>query len=175
MIPDFKTYIRESSTWGDMLDRGAGEKVRREDILKHIYDKIISKYQIGYVNMVDEIKYDPEYIHIPMFKIIKMGTYLSIGIKSDHIMFSTISPNKYKTQEMKLFVSYVKNDLLNLYDKIESEYSPEKSEHDGIDHWIVFIIYPKDHMSYEFCEEFIDFILDNTPDNKNILKILERK
>ena len=41
-------------------------------------------------------------------------------------MFSSISPNKYKTQEMKLFVSYVKDDLLNLYDKIESEYSENR-------------------------------------------------
>ena len=167
--------ILKESVWSGILDRGSGEKVRKEDILEGIYDKIISKYQIGYVNMADEIKYDPDYIHIPMFKIINMGTYLSIGIKTDHIMFSSISPNKYKIRSEKLLVSGVKNDLLNLYDKIESEYSPEISEHDGMDHWVVFKVYPNNGISYKFCEEFIDFVLDNTPDNKNILKILERK
>ena len=32
-IPDFKTYIGES-TWGKMLDRGTGEKERKEDLVK---------------------------------------------------------------------------------------------------------------------------------------------
>jgi hypothetical protein len=167
--------ILKESAWGDMMRRSSGEMVRREDILKVIYDKIISKYQICYVNMADKIEYDTDYIHIPMFKIINMGTYLSIGIKEEHITFSSISPNKYKTRSEKSLVSGVKNDLLNLYDKIESEYSPEISEHIGIDHWVVFKVYPNNGISYKFCEEFIDFILDNTPDNKNMLKILERK
>ena len=30
MIPDFKTYLRES-VWSDMQDRGAGDIVKRED------------------------------------------------------------------------------------------------------------------------------------------------
>ena len=35
MIPDFKTYITES-IWGKVLDRGAGETVRKEDDIDHL-------------------------------------------------------------------------------------------------------------------------------------------
>ena len=33
MIPDFKTYIRESA-WGDMMRRSSGEITRKEDMVK---------------------------------------------------------------------------------------------------------------------------------------------
>lgn len=35
MIPDFKTYIGES-VWGKVLDRGAGETIRKEDDVNHM-------------------------------------------------------------------------------------------------------------------------------------------
>ena len=35
MIPNFKTYITES-LWGKILDRGAGEAVRKEDDISHL-------------------------------------------------------------------------------------------------------------------------------------------
>ena len=38
MIPNFKTYITES-LWGKILDRGAGEIIRKED-------KILTKEQL---------------------------------------------------------------------------------------------------------------------------------
>ena len=31
MIPDFKTFIKES-IWSDMQDRGAGDAVKKEDL-----------------------------------------------------------------------------------------------------------------------------------------------
>ena len=46
-----------------------------------------------------------------------------------------------------------------------------------MDHWINFKIKPKDgKVTPKFCEDVIDFILDNTTDgNHKILKILEKK
>ena len=35
MIPDFKTFIKES-IWSDMQDRSAGETVRKEDDIDHL-------------------------------------------------------------------------------------------------------------------------------------------
>ena len=35
MIPDFKTFIKES-IWADMQDRSAGETVRKEDDIEHL-------------------------------------------------------------------------------------------------------------------------------------------
>ena len=72
---------------------------------------------------------------------------------------------------------HIKDDINRLFDKIKDTYSPEISTFDGFDHWIDFEIKPKDgKMTPKFCEEVIDFVLDNTPDdNHKILKILEKK
>ena len=35
MIPDFKTYIGESA-WGDMMRRGSGEEIRKEDDVNNL-------------------------------------------------------------------------------------------------------------------------------------------
>ena len=35
MIPDFKTFIKES-IWSDMQDRSSGEVVRKEDDIDHL-------------------------------------------------------------------------------------------------------------------------------------------
>ena len=54
---------------------------------------------------------------------------------------------------------------------------PDISTFDISDHWINFNIKPKDgKVTPKFCEDVIDFILDNTTDgNHKILKILEKK
>ena len=47
MIPDFKTFIKES-IWSDMQDRSAGETVRQEDLIitnEDLRNKIIELYK----------------------------------------------------------------------------------------------------------------------------------
>lgn len=43
MIPDFKTYIGES-TWGDMRRRSSGEQIRREDDINLLDETGLVKY-----------------------------------------------------------------------------------------------------------------------------------
>ena len=48
MIPDFKTFIKES-IWSDMQDRSAGETVRQEDDINHLdYEEFFAYLQEHY-------------------------------------------------------------------------------------------------------------------------------
>jgi len=174
MIPDFKTYIKES-VWGGMLDRSVGDSVRKEDEFNDLCKFIEKHYFVGFVGM-DDIEFKDDYIHIPIYKIVGLNSFSSVEIYKDKITFSSIDPNKYKSQSLSKFVTYIKNDINQLFDKIKDIYSPEISAFDGIDHWIDFEIKPKDSkMTKDFCAEVIDFILNNTTDDNNkILKILEK-
>ena len=55
MIPDFKTYITES-IWGKVLDRGAGETVRKEDdvnnmTIEDFKDYIVRTYEDNWLSI----------------------------------------------------------------------------------------------------------------------------
>ena len=175
MIPDFKTYIKES-IWSDIQDRSSGETIRKEDEFSSICKFIKDHYFVGFVGM-DDIEYKDDYIHIPIYKVVGLNAFSAVEIYKDKITFSSIDPNKYTSQSLRKFVTYIKDDINQLFDKIKDTYSPEISTFDGMDHWIDFEIKSKDgKITPKLCEEIIDFILDNTTDNnKRILKMLEKK
>ena len=161
------------NTWGGILDRGRGDTIKKEDLIKDLYDKITRDYGIGFIGE-DKIEYKDDYIHIPTFKILNMSTYTSIEIKSNCISFSSLNVDAYKT--MKREINYIKNDLTNLYDKIKEKFSPEINTFDGMEHWIDFLVYFEKDATYEKCKEFIDFILNNiTKKNPKIFLLLEKK
>ena len=165
--------ILEESVWGGMLDRGSGDAIKKEDLIKDLYDKITQDYGIGFINE-DKIKYKDDHIHIPTFKILNMSSYASIEINSNYISFSSLNVDAYKT--MKREINYIKNDLTNLYDKIKEKFSPEIKTLDGMQHWIDFFVYFEKDATYEKCKEFIDFIMNNiTNKNPKILLLLEKK
>ena len=126
---------------------------------------------------MDNVEFKDEYIYIPIYKVVGLNAFSSIEIYIDKITFTSIDPNRYKSQSLKKFVTYIKNDINQLFGKIKDTYSPEISTFDGVYHWINFNIKPKDgKVTPKFCEDVIDFILDNTTDdNHKILKILEKK
>ena len=164
------------SIWSDIQDRSSGDTVRKEDEFSSICEFVKDHYFVSFVGM-DDIEFKDDYIHIPIYKVVGLNAFSSVEIYRDKITFSSIDPNKYTSQSLKKFVSYIKDDINQLFDKIKDTYSPEISTFDGMDHWIDFEIKPKDgKMTPKFCEEVIDFVLDNTTDNNHkILKILEKK
>lgn len=174
MIPDFKTYIGES-TWGEMRRRSSGETIRKEDEFNDLCEFINKHYFVYFVGM-DDIEFKDDYIHIPIYKVVGLNSFSSVEIHRDRITFASIDPNKYNPQSLRKFVTHIKNDINQLFDKIKDTYSPEISTFDGLEHWIEFEIKPKDgKMTKEFCAEVIDFVLNNTTDDNNkILKILEK-
>ena len=164
------------SIWSDMQDRSSGEVVRKEDEFKSICEFIKDHYFVGFVGM-DDIEFKDDYIYIPIYKVVGLNAFSSIEIYIDKITFTSIDPNRYKSQSLRKLVTHIKNDINQLFDKIKDTYSPEISTFDGVYHWINFNIKPKDgKITPKFCEDVIDFILDNTTDgNHKILKILEKK
>lgn len=164
------------SIWSDMQDRSSGDVVRKEDEFKSICEFIKDHYFVGFVGM-DDIEFKDDYIYIPIYKVVGLNAFSSIEIYIDKITFTSIDPNRYKSQSLKKFVTHIKNDINQLFGKIKDTYSPEISTFDGVYHWINFNIKPKDgKVTPKFCEDVIDFILDNTTDgNHKILKILEKK
>ena len=175
MIPDFKTYIKES-VWSDIHKRSNGESVRKEDEFNDICKFIKNTYIVGFVGM-DDIKFGDDHIHMQIYEVLGLNAFSSVNIYKDRITFSSIDPNRYRAQSLRKFVTYIKNDINQLFDKIKDTYSPEISTFDGLEHWISFKIKPKDgKITKEFCAEVIDFVLNNTTDDNNkILKILEKK
>ena len=163
------------SLWSDLQDRSSGDVVRKEDEFNDICEFINKHYFVSFVAM-DNIEFKDDYIHVPIYKVIGLNSFSSVDIYRDKITFSSIDPNKYTSQTLRKFVTYIKDDINQLFDKIKDTYSPEISTFDGMDHWIDFEIKPKyGKITKEFCEEVIDFILNNTTDGNNkILKILEK-
>ena len=163
------------SIWSDMQDRSSGDVVRKEDEFKSICEFIKDHYFVGFVGM-DDIEFKDDYIYIPIYKVVGLNAFSSIEIYIDKITFTSIDPNRYKSQSLKKFVTYIKNDINQLFGKIKDTYSPEISTFDGVDHWVEFKKVPKGgKITKEFCAEVIDFILNNTTDDNHIiLKILEK-
>ena len=164
------------SIWSDIQDRSMGKTVRKEDEFNDICKFIEKHYFVGFVGM-DNIEFKDDYIHIPIYKVVGLNSFSSVNIYRDKITFASIDPNRYKSQSLRKFVTHIKDDINQLFGKIKDTYSPEISTFDGMDHWISFNIKPKDgKVTPKFCEDVIDFILDNTTDdNHKILKILEKK
>ena len=163
------------SIWSDMQDRSSGDVVRKEDEFKSICEFIKDHYFVGFVGM-DDIEFKDDYIYIPIYKVVGLNAFSSIEIYIDKITFTSIDPNRYKSQSLKKLVTHIKNDINQLFGKIKDTYSPEISTFDGVDHWTEFKIVPKGgKITKEFCAEVIDFILNNTTDDNHIiLKILEK-
>ena len=174
-IKTFSEFINES-IWSDMQDRSSGEVVRKEDEFKSICEFIKDHYFVGFVGM-DDIEFKDDYIYVPIYKVLGLNTFSTVTIYKDTIVFCSIEPDRYTTQVLRRFVTPIKDDINQLLDKIKDKYSPDIFTFDISDHWINFNIKPKDgKVTPKFCEDVIDFILDNTTDdNHKILKILEKK
>ena len=175
IIKTFSEFINES-IWSDIQYRSSGDTVRKEDEFKSICEFIKDHYFVGFVGMGD-IKFKDDHIYVPIYKLLGLNTFSTVTIYKDTIAFCSIEPDRYISQPLKRFVTPIKDDINQLLDKIKDKYSPDISTFDISDHWINFNIKPKDgKVTPKFCEDVIDFILDNTTDdNHKILKILEKK
>ena len=176
MIPDFKTFIKES-VWGDIRKRGLGDESKEEDLISDIYEYLNACYT---VTDKEKIEYKNDSILIPVFYYKPIRSYATIYIDSTgEVSFSSVAPNNYKKNDhyTKNYVNLVKDDCNDLYEKIKEKYSPEIDEFNGLECWYTFHITPEcGKISKEFCSELIDFIINNMSDNnKNISKVLERK
>ena len=126
MIPDFKTFIKES-IWSDMQDRSAGDVVRKEDDIDHLdyvefFTYLTEHYKpkskkdnekIG--GRTSMLATDIIEIFIPIESIDNKQTRLQINMskKYNSIVLIAASPalfNKYVNLEKMLSNNYTLND-----------------------------------------------------------------
>ena len=162
MIPDFKTFIRES-IWSDMQDRSAGKTVRKEDDIdlldiNEFCEYLKTIYKTNSDNDISVIKIEGNmYLTICLYED-EYGYYRYIYYDGDYI---NTQLDVIKTLKCLL--------------EFERKFSIKFNENDFVVNCID--IYPKDKaripVTNKFFIEVLDFILDriNTPLEQKIKKI----
>ena len=97
MIPDFKTFIKES-IWSDIQDRSAGDTVRKEDAINifdcyELYDYIFDLYKsidIYPLPLVSSTSQTRTYFSIPIFRTSNIVYRLTCTFDNDKISNITL-------------------------------------------------------------------------------------
>ena len=153
MIPDFKTYLRES-VWSDMEDRGTGDLEKKEDNIDNLtfeefYDYLKSHYTYIGPGKQKTIEYykrsSSSCILFPVLSV-KWG-FIAIDYEKFGDKKYTIRPD---------------NDLINnnpdLYAKLKKRYVI-KNKRSVIDQTYFSLEPVKGDIDYKFIIEVIDYIL----------------
>ena len=165
MIPDFKTYIKES-IWSDIQDRSAGETVRKEDDV----NLLDSDGLYDYINK--------HYKRIAPFAFItNIGGMLSVpiirGTVHNCVWYSPESEMKAVSIGDGM-ISLVDGLLNLLYDNFSiKEINGENN--DG-EYTTLYWVYPKDgsEVTNKFFIDVIDFLLENIPNSPNYKKSIKK-
>jgi hypothetical protein len=176
MIPDFKTYIKES-IWSDIQKRSAGETVRKEDDIDlldidGLYDYIDTHYKLSEKGNAfsgkKQVKVNDETLSVPVLmdysgRYNPQTLYLSIKCLNTETYIS-ISPS-------------LKDWAPDLYDFLKYHFTftdvIKKQGNVITSHYIK--IKPKDEseVTNTFFISLIDFILERVKD-KRICKLIEK-
>ena len=144
MIPDFKTYIKES-VWGDIYKRGAGEQVRKEDDVNLLdkegfYEYILSHY--------DTVSKNSEITYTDVNMVISLGDGNNILLP-------------YDWGKVYFYIKSFKKKYFNLYNALSKQFNVKQQNEDN------FCIEPKGIYINQFYIDVLDCIIANT---KKILK-----
>ena len=158
MIPDFKTYITES-IWGKVLDRGAGDTIRKEDDINNL-----DFYEfVEYLKNTYEINDTTGFFGIDIFPT--MGTdviNVSVPIEEKDIYIEQRSGNRtltigYNRKTDELVNIRPNKYIFFLYPRELNKVFRDKFEIDHTD----FELKPKDGViTNSICVEVIDKLLD---------------
>ena len=161
MIPDFKTFIKES-IWSDIQDRSMGKTVRREDDVDLMSGEDFCDYLND--NYISKSKYKILYsehskcIHIPILNKF-IGVLLNLS---------------YNYEDNKITMNYDEVESLcpELCKKIKKNFKVDK-EYVNIG-YTKFIIFPPDgsECTNRFFIDVINFIIDNA--DENVLSIKKK-
>ena len=173
MIPDFKTFIKES-IWSDIQDRSAGDTVRKEDEKQHLFDTLTKLYPP--TNSVNKVELYNDSIVVNLFKCIHTYSNLIIYDHRKFVEFSTINPSKYKdSKHKKLYPIFLNlwKELADNFTLVDS-YNYDGIEHWGIEYWHTIKYKPKDGglVDEKFCISIINCIVDFIDDTEDIIKII---
>ena len=153
MIPDFKTYLKES-VWSDMEDRGTGDSIKIEDDVNLLNAQGFLEYLNDTYEVTDAstyiYKYQDDTISIPIFET-DLGTsstwYLIYDCKDKSIYI------------WEYFFQHVEQDD-KLFKKIKQNYKTKHVQYDAKDY---IQVEPKTgESSNMFLIEIIEFLLKHT-------------
>ena len=169
MIPDFKTFIKES-IWSDMQDRSSGDTIRKEDDINYLdmlglLDYIQKKYEFN-----KEIMTSSSSIGIPLFSYKSNIIYLIIS-------FTYSQDRIYDVYIRVIYDSQLKNISSILKQKYLTKISKEKSMSKYVGrHFVLISTKPKKgDIDNRFVIDVIDTYIDIMNTFKNIDKHIKRK
>ena len=160
MIPDFKTYIKESA-WGSMLDRGAGDAVRKEDDinlldLEEFYWEYLEKHYR--IKMGKEMCFNSsaQAIDVPILIKNTSTTFLIIyNFRKKCIIFNTKWPEKYP----------------KLFHKMCDEFEITLEKNPNLFSFDAYFLTDKDNkVSNKTFVDVLNFIIDNEDENNLMIK-----
>ena len=161
MIPDFKTFLRES-IWSDIQDRNSGEVIRKEDELKKFYDDLTDMYRC--IDNADSINFNDDIISLPLYECLDFVAILEINIRQS-IKLNTI--NHKGLPHWAIPKKQEREQIDNFYKNLEEYFIIEKKISSKYNHWYELKISPKSgKIDYVFCMEVINVILNLVADNK---------
>ena len=156
MIPDFKTYIKES-IWSDMQDRSAGDKIRKEDDVNLLDIDGLCDYLNKHYKRTT-----------PFAFITNIGGMLSVpiirGTVHNCVWYSPESEIKEVSIEDGM-ISQVDGLLNLLYDNFSIKEITR-----------LYWLSPKDgsEITNKFFIDVIDFLLENIPNSPNYKKSIKK-
>ena len=171
MIPDFKTYIKES-IWSDIQDRSSGETIRKEDDINNLdmlglLDYIQKKYEFKDKKIITL----SSSIGIPLFSYESNITYLTISY--------TFSQDRiYDVYSRFIYDSPLKDSISSiLKQKYSVKISKENSisKYDGRRFAFISTKPKKGDIDNRFVIDMIDTYIDIIDTLKDIDKYITRK
>ncbi len=175
MIPDFKTYIKES-IWSDIQDRSSGETKRKEDDVNNLDGEELKDYITKHykpLNTFAIVTYAGGILCVPIIKITTQVDNKFVKKTNHSIMYHP---------ESKYGKICIVDDIIDcvdgLLEKLNAHF--EIKEHYGENiggGYTLYYVSPKDGSdeTNKFFIEVLDFLLDNIPDSPNYKKSTEKK
>lgn len=161
MIPDFKTYIGES-TWGEMRRRSSGETIRKENNIDFLdqdglFEYIKSHYEVTRFVLDND--------HKPIDKKNQISIPFVIPYEASNYGFR-ISLEFNKNEKIITFGNSIKRDLPKVYKMICDNYRVERHTQ------LIDKLYPLDgsEITNQFYIDVIEFLIDNVEEDIKILK-----
>ena len=170
MIPDFKTYIKES-IWSDIQDRSSGEITRKEDDINNLdmlglLDYIQKKYEFS-----KEVITLSSSIGIPLFSYKSNITYLTISYTFSHDRIYDVYSRFMYDSPLKDSISSILKQKYSV--KIKKENSISK--YDGRYFTLISTKPKKGDIDNRFVIDVIDTYIGIIDTLKDIDKYIKRK
>lgn len=165
MIPDFKTYIKES-IWSDIQDRSSGNVVRKEDDINNLDGVELKRYITSHYKSLNNFAVVTYVIDVLCVPIIKDDANNCIMYSTSPEYINRICITNSITDKVKGLAKLLCDNF-----SVKESYGENESGE-----YTIYSIFPKDgsEVTNKFFIEVLDFILDNIQDTPKYKKSIEK-